>query len=63
MLNKIIQFSIRNKLIIGIATLVLIGYGIYETKRLPKDAVPDITDVTKGSYTLLMKLKNSGDEE
>jgi len=44
MLNKIIQFSIENKLIIGIATIFLIGYGIYETKKLPIDAVPDITD-------------------
>src|SRR5215216_2137386 len=44
MLNKIIEFSIKNKLIIGIALLFLIGYGIYEVKRLPIDAVPDITD-------------------
>jgi cobalt-zinc-cadmium resistance protein CzcA len=44
MLNKIIEFSIRNKLIIGIFILALIGYGIYEVKKLPIDAVPDITD-------------------
>ena len=44
MLDKIIQFSIRNKLIIGLFILALIGYGIYEVKRLPIDAVPDITD-------------------
>src|SRR6266699_214909 len=44
MLNKIIQFSIKNKLIIGIFILSLIGYGIYEATRLPIDAVPDITD-------------------
>ena len=44
MLNKIIGFSIRNKLIIGLFTLALIGYGIYETTRLPIDAVPDITN-------------------
>ncbi len=44
MLNKIIGFSIRNKLIIGLFTLALIGYGVYETTRLPIDAVPDITN-------------------
>lgn len=44
MLSKIIEFSIKNKLIIGLATLFLIGYGIYELKKLPIDAVPDITN-------------------
>lgn len=43
MLNKIIEFSIKNKLIVGLFTIVLIGYGSYEVKRLPIDAVPDIT--------------------
>jgi heavy metal efflux system protein len=44
MLNKIIEFSIRNKLIIGLFVLSLIGFGVYEATRLPIDAVPDITD-------------------
>lgn len=44
MLNKIIQFSIKNKLIIGLFTVTLIGFGIYELTKLPIDAVPDITD-------------------
>jgi cobalt-zinc-cadmium resistance protein CzcA len=44
MLNKIIAFSINNKLIIALLTLALIGFGIYETTKLPIDAVPDITD-------------------
>ena len=44
MLNRIIEFSINNKLIIGIFILFLIGYGSYEFTRLPIDAVPDITD-------------------
>ncbi|CAN5166879.1 CusA/CzcA family heavy metal efflux RND transporter [soil metagenome] len=44
MLNKIIAFSIKNKLIIGLFVLFLIGYGSYEITRLPIDAVPDITD-------------------
>lgn len=44
MLNKIIGFSIHNKLIIGLATLALVVYGVYEATRLPIDAVPDITN-------------------
>ena len=44
MLNKIIEFSIKNKLIIGLLVLTLIGYGIYEVRKLPIDAVPDITN-------------------
>jgi len=44
MLSKIIGFSIHNKLIIGLATLALVVYGVYEATRLPIDAVPDITN-------------------
>ena len=44
MLKHIIQFSIRNKLLIGLFTLGLLGYGIFEVTKLPIDAVPDITD-------------------
>ncbi len=44
MLNKIIEFSIKNKFIIILMTLGLIIYGIFEVKKLPIDAVPDITD-------------------
>ncbi len=44
MLDQIIQFSIKNKLIVGLFTLALVGYGLYETARLPIDAVPDITN-------------------
>ncbi len=44
MLNKIIGFSIRNKLIIGLFVMALAGFGIYQTTKLPIDAVPDITN-------------------
>ncbi len=44
MLNKIIEFSIGNKLIIGLFTIALIGLGIYEAAKLPIDAQPDITN-------------------
>ncbi len=44
MLNRIIEFSIKNKLIVILLVLGLVGYGSYELNRLPVDAVPDITD-------------------
>ncbi|HAN39043.1 MAG TPA: CusA/CzcA family heavy metal efflux RND transporter, partial [Chitinophagaceae bacterium] len=44
MLDHIIQFSIRNKLIVGLLTIGLFFFGIYETTKLPIDAVPDITN-------------------
>lgn len=44
MLSKIIDFSVKNKLIIGLFILAWVGYGSYQFTRLPIDAVPDITD-------------------
>jgi cobalt-zinc-cadmium resistance protein CzcA len=44
MLHKIIQFSVRNKLVIGMLMLLWIIYGIYQVTQLPIDAVPDITN-------------------
>lgn len=44
MLQKIIEFSVRNKLIVMLFVLGLIGYGSYQVTQLSVDAVPDITD-------------------
>ncbi|AWK05526.1 CusA/CzcA family heavy metal efflux RND transporter [Flavobacterium crocinum] len=44
MLDKIIQFSIRNKFVILLFTLVLIAWGSYSLKKLPLDALPDVTN-------------------
>ena len=44
MLNKIIQFSIKNKLIIGVMTLALIIWGLWSATKLPVDALPDVTN-------------------
>ena len=44
MLNSIIRFSIKNKLVIGIMTIALMLIGLYQLQHLPIDAVPDITD-------------------
>ncbi len=44
MIDKIIYFSIKNKLIVGLFILALIGWGTYSLTQLPVDAVPDITN-------------------
>ena len=44
MLNQIIQYSIRNKLIIGLLVAGLVVWGSYSLTKLPIDALPDITD-------------------
>lgn len=44
MLNAIIEFSVKNKLIVGLFVISLILYGSYEATKLPIDAVPDITN-------------------
>ena len=44
MLDKIIQFSIKNKFIILLFTLVLVAFGSYSIKQLPLDALPDVTN-------------------
>jgi len=44
MLNRIIFWSIHNKLIVAVLTLALIVWGLFSLSKLPIDAVPDITN-------------------
>jgi len=44
MLNKLILFSIRNKLIVAVFTAALVIWGIWSARQLPIDALPDITN-------------------
>ncbi|MBV6405270.1 MAG: CusA/CzcA family heavy metal efflux RND transporter [Flavobacteriales bacterium] len=44
MIDAVIRFSIRNKAIVGLFTVLLIAYGGWSLTRLPIDAVPDITN-------------------
>lgn len=44
MLNRIIYWSIHNKLIVAVLTLALIIWGLFSLSKLPIDAVPDITN-------------------
>ena len=44
MIERIIYFSIKNKFIVGLFIVALIGWGTYSLARLPIDAIPDITN-------------------
>ncbi|OUR91582.1 multidrug transporter AcrB [Flavobacteriales bacterium 34_180_T64] len=44
MLENIIKFSLKNKLIILLFIAFVIGYGIFSITRIPIGAVPDITN-------------------
>jgi len=44
MLEKIIAFSLRNKLIILLFTLLVIGYGLFSITQISIGAVPDVTN-------------------
>ena len=44
MIDKIIAFSIKQKMVIGFFVVLLIFAGVYSAVQLPIDAVPDITN-------------------
>lgn len=44
MFQKLIDYSITHKLVVGVLTLALVVWGIVSLMRLPFDSTPDITD-------------------
>ncbi|SNR39825.1 cobalt-zinc-cadmium resistance protein CzcA [Maribacter sedimenticola] len=44
MLSQIIKFSLRNKLVVLLFTLFIVGYGLYALSQIPIGAVPDVTN-------------------
>lgn len=45
MIEAVIRWSIHNRFFVLLATLILIGVGIYSVKNTPVDAIPDLSDV------------------
>jgi Cu(I)/Ag(I) efflux system membrane protein CusA/SilA len=45
MIAQIIDWSIRNRVLIILLTVILTGWGIYAVKNTPLDAIPDLSDV------------------
>ncbi|OGV73530.1 MAG: cation transporter, partial [Methylophilales bacterium RIFCSPHIGHO2_02_FULL_57_10] len=51
MLERIISWSIRNVFLVLLATLFVVGAGIYSLLKTPLDAIPDLSDVQVIVYT------------
>ncbi|MBS0544962.1 MAG: efflux RND transporter permease subunit [Proteobacteria bacterium] len=51
MLGRVIDWSARNVFLVLLATLFLIGGGLYAVKHTPLDALPDLSDVQVIVYT------------
>ncbi|PVX52077.1 cobalt-zinc-cadmium resistance protein CzcA [Balneicella halophila] len=60
MINKIIDFSINNKFMVGLFTLSIIIAGIWCMLRVPIDAVPDITN---NQVQVITQAPNLGTED
>lgn len=44
MINRIIEFSLKNRFIVVVAYIVLAGWGYWALTRTPVDAIPDLSD-------------------
>ncbi len=51
MIEKIIEWSIRNKFMVILATLAVIVGGVMAMTKIPLDAIPDLSDVQVIVYT------------
>ena len=45
MITHIIDWSLRNRFMVILLTVILTGWGIYAVKNTPLDAIPDLSDV------------------
>ena len=45
MINSILNFSVRQRMLVILATVVLAGFGVLALKQIPIDAFPDVTNV------------------
>ena len=51
MLEKIINWSVRNVFLVLLTTLFIVGAGVYSLLKTPLDAIPDLSDVQVIVYT------------
>src|SRR5438874_6717854 len=51
MINRIIEFSARNRALIVIVTICLTVYGLWSLRHIPLDAIPDLSDPQVIIYT------------
>jgi len=51
MLQRVIDFSLKNKFIVLLATAALVLGGVYALRHIPLDAIPDLSDTQVIIYT------------
>ncbi len=51
MIARLIELSARNRLLVLLATLILIGVGVWSVANTPLDALPDLSDTQVIVYT------------
>jgi Cu(I)/Ag(I) efflux system membrane protein CusA/SilA len=51
MIGRLIELSARNKLLVLMATLILVGIGVWSVINTPLDALPDLSDTQVIVYT------------
>ncbi|MBI4211006.1 MAG: hypothetical protein HY540_00065, partial [Deltaproteobacteria bacterium] len=44
MIERIVDFSARNRFVVIALTAVLVILGLWSMKRIPLDAIPDLSD-------------------
>mgnify|MGYP003374956346 FL=1 len=60
MLTKIIEFSLRQKIIVTILACLLLAYGVFSFVRIPIDAFPDVSST---QVKIIMKMPGASPEE
>ena len=51
MINRLIDLCARNKVLVLLATLILVGIGVWSVANTPLDALPDLSDTQVIVYT------------
>ncbi len=51
MLSRVIDFSLKNKFVVLLATAALVLGGVYAVRHIPLDAIPDLSDTQVIIYT------------
>ncbi|HEV7834005.1 MAG TPA: efflux RND transporter permease subunit, partial [Caballeronia sp.] len=53
MIARLIRWSIQNRFLVLLATVLITGWGVYSLTQTPLDALPDLSDtqvIVKASY-------------
>ena len=57
MFDKLIEYSVKNRMIVLILTAIIFVFGINAMRTIPLDAIPDLSDV---QVIVFYKISRSG---